>query len=365
MPVVSARPRRQTRRPDMSFGDMSRKRVQVLVFMALNIAIVAAAIVFFDKWDSFLGVLGRVEMSTVLAVAGLALVNYVLRARRYQYLNRQVGAELPFRDAFLYYVAGFSFSVTPGKIGELVRAWFIREAYGYPLRQLAPAIFVDRLGDVLATLILCASTVGLFSGHLLPLAAAGLLMAGGVLALTNRRLTGVGIAILAAAMRMRLRIVAAIRRMIRNVSLLLAPTPMSISLFFGVLAWLAEGVAFYFCVTQLGGEISLASAIFIFAFANLVGGLTFLPGGIGGTEITMLTLLYSVDVPPEIAMAATVLIRAGTLWFGVGLGFLASIAASRAVQAAGAAAKRAAEASSGQPAAERRLVASAIPAKAA
>ena len=48
-----------------------------------------------------------------------------------------------------------------------------------------------------------------------------------------------------------------------------------------------------------------------------------MPGGLGGVEVVMTGLLIGVGVDPAVAIAATTIIRITTLWFSVGLGFLA------------------------------------------
>jgi uncharacterized protein (TIRG00374 family) len=91
----------------------------------------------------------------------------------------------------------------------------------------------------------------------------------------------------------------------------------------GVVAWGAEGVAFYYIMQVLGNDLTLSTALFIYAFSILVGALSFLPGGLGGAEITMVTLLMLNNVAQPQAVAATVLIRVATLWFAVALGIFA------------------------------------------
>jgi uncharacterized protein (TIRG00374 family) len=91
----------------------------------------------------------------------------------------------------------------------------------------------------------------------------------------------------------------------------------------GVVAWGSEGVAFYYIMHVLGSDLSLQTALFIYAFSMLVGALSFLPGGLGGTEASMVALLMLNHVAQPQAVAATVLIRLATLWFAVALGIIA------------------------------------------
>ncbi|MEJ1959741.1 MAG: flippase-like domain-containing protein [Nitrosomonadales bacterium] len=91
----------------------------------------------------------------------------------------------------------------------------------------------------------------------------------------------------------------------------------------GVMAWGAEGLAFYYIMNVLGSDLSIPKALFIYAFSMLVGALSFLPGGLGGAEATMVALLMLNRVTQPQAVAATVLIRLATLWFAVALGVVA------------------------------------------
>lgn len=73
----------------------------------------------------------------------------------------------------------------------------------------------------------------------------------------------------------------------------------------------------------LGCDMSFQTALFIFFFSMLTGAVSFLPGGLGGTESTMVGLLMLNNIVLPQAVAATVLIRLVTLWFAVALGVIA------------------------------------------
>ncbi|CAN1507522.1 COG0392 Predicted integral membrane protein [Rhabdaerophilaceae bacterium] len=313
---------------DAQLDALSQKRKGMLWFLLANIALVVAAILLFGKWDQFVAALSQASFAEIVVVLSLALVNYAIRSVRFWHLNRSIGVLISLKDATLFYVAGFSFSVTPGKIGELVRVWLIRQKYGYPIRHLAPPIIVDRIWDLIGTLVLCVMTVAIFANHLQYLLLAAAVIGFGVFVLLNQRLSFWFVSIGARMLPKRLKLFAAIRRMLRLSARLLAPGPSAINLALTLLAWLAESYAFYYCVLALGGSISFAQGIFIFLFANLLGALTFLPGGIGGTELIMVTLLVALNVPVETAVAVTLLIRGSTLWFGVLLGLVVSMALS-------------------------------------
>jgi hypothetical protein len=53
------------------------------------------------------------------------------------------------------------------------------------------------------------------------------------------------------------------------------------------------------------------------------GALSFMPGGLGGTEVTMIVSMKLFATPLPIAVSATLVIQVATLWFAVLLGIIA------------------------------------------
>ena len=66
------------------------------------------------------------------------------------------GWTLPFGFTALTYIAGFAFTVSPGKVGEMARARYYSRL-GISLPDVAGAFFVERLMDVMAMLVLASS----------------------------------------------------------------------------------------------------------------------------------------------------------------------------------------------------------------
>ena len=72
----------------------------------------------------------------------------------------------------------------------------------------------------------------------------------------------------------------------------------------------------------MGAETSLAFAVSVYSVSSIVGGLSTLPGGLGGFEGACIGLLVAQGVPIPVAVAATAVIRVGTLWFSILVGFI-------------------------------------------
>ena len=110
---------------------------------------------------------------------------------------------------------------------------------------------------------------------------------------------------------------------------LAAPRVMFVGVAVGSVAWFAEGLALWVILKGIGSEIDLVKALPIYAAATLVGAVTALPGGLVGTEGSMLALLQQSGVARAGASAGIVLVRLVTLWFAVLVGLLALLALQR------------------------------------
>ena len=93
------------------------------------------------------------------------------------------------------------------------------------------------------------------------------------------------------------------------------------------MSWGSECVAFYYVLVGVGSAgtpLLLLQATFIFAASTLFGLVSFLPGGLGVSEVSSVGLLIALARATTAgATTATILIRFCTLWFGVLLGLLA------------------------------------------
>ena len=57
-------------------------------------------------------------------------------------------------DSLLVFLAGFSLTVTPGKVGEVLKSYLLRESYGQPIARTAPIVLAERLTDLIGLLLL-------------------------------------------------------------------------------------------------------------------------------------------------------------------------------------------------------------------
>jgi uncharacterized protein (TIRG00374 family) len=286
-----------------------------------------------QTWHILLHVPGRI----IPVLLAMSLLNYAARGTRWLLFARTLGLDVPAPSILLYYVAGFSMTTTPGKVGEVIRLYLLNRFHGCRYDRTAALLIADRLADGLATMLVVAATIASFARAPAGIAAAGLIaLVLVVLCLRPGLLLGV---IDAAFGRLRRwpRLFVRARRAIRALQALADPKVVLAALALGAIGWSSEGLSFYVLLHALGVSLSPSACMFIFAFAVMVGAISVLPGGLGSAEATMVGLLSLQGVPFETAVVATGVARVTTLWFAVGLGLLAlPVALGGAGRAAGA-----------------------------
>ncbi|MBI4872833.1 MAG: flippase-like domain-containing protein [Candidatus Riflebacteria bacterium] len=277
-------------------------------------------------WRATWSALGHLTAGWIPLILALALGNYLFRFLKWHYYLRLVGVRLPVKESLAIYLSGFMMAVTPGKLGEVVKAFLIKRMTGVKMRVTAPVVLAERITDVVALLVLSAAGAATLHYGQEALAAAAVLTALGIAALSSRSLAMWGLG-LCSRLPVLDRLEPKLREAYESMAALLAPAPLLLGTAVSVPAWACEGVAFYliFAGLQVPGTDfqgpPLLGAVFIYSFSTLVGALSMLPGGLGAAEAGLAGLAVSLfAVPTGIAAAATLLVRLLTLWFAVALG---------------------------------------------
>lgn len=272
-------------------------------------------------WDA----LASFSWWTLAAALGLAFGNYLVRFVKWQYYLKLLELRIPPGQSFLVFLAGLLMSVTPAKVGEVLRSLLLAESHGIPVERTAPIVVADRLSDMLALLVLMSAGAASFS-----LGWAVWLIGGGmcVAVVAAIQFPAIGNALVKLARNLPVikrggdKIAGAYDslRTVGSVKVLLLPILLS------VIGWGGECAAFYLVVSGFpGAGLDLFTATFVYSLSTVAGAVAMLPGGLGATEASMTGMLvaFPTGLGTGEAAAATVLIRLATLWFAVIVGLLA------------------------------------------
>lgn len=291
----------------------------VVVYLGLSI---------YAGWGELRSALSDFNWEWFPLVLLLVLGNYLIRFLKWQYYLKLLGIKVPRRDSLLIHFSGLALSITPGKVGEVVKSYLLKKGFNHPLTRTAPIVLADRLTDLLACIILTAvGAIGFQYGQQVIWTVTGVIVV--IIAVVTYRPAGEKLIGLLGSVPGLRRREASIRQLYESSYELLRPVQLIWPLTVSVIAWTCEAVAFFLIFQGLGIATPFLGAMFIYAFSSVVGAVAMLPGGLGAMEGSLTALLRVVSVPEAVAAAATVLIRVATLWFAVLIGSMALLRAER------------------------------------
>jgi uncharacterized protein (TIRG00374 family) len=256
----------------------------------------------------------------------LAAGNYLLRIWRWQYYLRCIGVAIPWVESSIVFLAGFVMSVTPGKVGEVFKSLLLYESRGVSIVRTAPIVIAERLTDLIALVLLTAVGALAFE-HGVAIASAGAVLVSGIVAVFAYRPLGEFFIGLIERIPRLSKIGRALREAYDSLLTMLRPGPLLFGTVIAFVAWGLECGTLYAIVRGFpGAMLDWDAAVFSYAASTIIGALAMLPGGLGVTEAGMTGLVQALGGPAmtkAVATAATILTRLATLWFAVGIGWLA------------------------------------------
>lgn len=291
--------------------------------LLLSVAVAAALYLSFILWSGagqFLTALTLLPFWLIPALLGLVLFGYCLRFLRWQWYLQEMGYRVPLSSSFRIFLASFALTASPAKAGESIKSFLLKRRHNIPIAPTLVGLFCERFTDALSVvLLICLSLFSVAQGQIV-IVTVGLVQL--VILLILQRPKLIKEKVLNPLSRWpKLRgAVEKLETLIDSGSLLLKPKLLIGGTLLAFTAWGLEGIALYAIFHYLGADITPYQGVLIHTGAGLVGALSFLPGGIGGTEALMVSLSIFYGASRTAAVTATLLIRLLTLWFAVVLG---------------------------------------------
>ena len=290
--------------------------------LALIVLIYVMILFWLDSRNNvFLGIYESAHLLVYIVL--LSACSYIIRFCRWNWLLKKAGHRFDFGKGLLGYLAGFTFTSTPGKVGELLRIRYF-SVLAVPSWVVVSAFIYERMLDLVVILILCGFALVTFQGRIQVLSFVIFIVLGIVFMVRNPML-------LDRVMNMfRLNkffsdLVTVFKSGVLGIELWSKWPDFLISLTLGLVAWTITSFSFVLLLDSLSIEIPILLAISIYPLAMLVGAASMLPGGLGSTEAAIVLLLTANQVQFDTAVLASIIIRLGTLWFATICGVFSMI----------------------------------------
>ena len=304
--------------------DIARIRSRLLISMLFGILVFAGLLAYGDfkhVGDS----LREFRWELMPLILLVTLGNYLVRFLKWEYYLRQIGVTgLKRVDSFLIYFSGLGMTVTPGKIGEWLKSYLLKEIHGTPVTKSAPILLAERLTDGLALLVIAVAGLAVFGHEYWPIAAIFAIGSLFAIAVSRHRPASHALLLLAGRLPLLKRFVPHFEEFYESTYVVMNPRGVALMTGLSVGSWFFEVLAFYLTLVGLGVDGSLDTlfkAAFILPIATLAAAVLLTPGGLGVAETGITSLSESLlEMGKSAATAGTLIVRIATLWFGVVLG---------------------------------------------
>lgn len=286
----------------------------------LSIGVFFALVVFGDAHQVISALVGF-EWSLFVLIIGLATLGYVVRFIKWELYLRTLRIDVPLRTSAIVFFSGLLFVATPGKVGELWKAWFMKETEEVPVSRTTSVVGAERITDFVA-LAMLAALGPIVYGRSVTLVAALFASLGVGLILIQWQSLFYKVLAAIETIPIITRYVAALEELYESTYALSRPGPFFGALGLSLVAWTFEAMALLVALRGYGIDGSALQSVFVYGFGLVVGAISMLPGGLGATEATMVGLLLSIGYERSIAVSVVLVVRVGTLWYAVLLGLV-------------------------------------------
>ncbi len=279
-----------------------------------------------EDYQKVLDALNRVGWLGFLFVCVLSLLNYLIRYFRWKLFLKKLGDDTPFWDGLLCYFSGFALTTTPGKAGEVLRCFYLKNRHGVNYPHTMATLLVERVNDAISGILLALLVFYTFEDYRV-IAYALLVFISSIVILINRPALTLLVSSWFRFIKINFvqKMIDAVPMFVEKSATLLSVKNLSFGVLLGIFSWSAEAFGFAWVAHSLGGTAPVTLYMSIFAVGMIAGALSFLPGGLGGTELVLFFLLKTTGLGDAEALTVTLVCRLATLWFAVVLGLLSVV----------------------------------------
>jgi len=221
-------------------------------------------------------------------------------------------------------MSGLVMSITPGKVGELLKSYMLKKQYSEPISKTAPIVLAERLTDFISLLLLGIAGAYAFDYGQIVVIITTVFFFIFIVLISNKFSADFTLKLLS-RIKFLQRYILKFESAYQSIYVMLRPRPFIYMIALSFVSWFFECFGFYLILIKFDINFGLFWASFTYAFSTIIGSITMLPGGLGVTDGSITYLLLQGGVQESIAVAATFIVRVVTLWFAVLVGIVSLI----------------------------------------
>ncbi|ENM5855490.1 flippase-like domain-containing protein [Vibrio mimicus] len=245
----------------------------------------------------------------------ITILSWIIRYLRWRYLLRAKEVEVFLINGFFIYLTGFAYTITPGKLGEMIRAKYLANEKGREI--VFSAFFFERMLDLITVFFL--STIAFSHNDYILTSGLFVLIVFSALYSIWRIAKKYSYSKKKPSFN---KLILIVLKISSNIRIWLKFKILLVSFLMGFVAWLLIGLILNVITIGFGLSLPIIDILGIYPLSMLIGAASMIPGGVGSTEVATITLLSIYSVESSVAISVAIIARLITLWFAVLAGFI-------------------------------------------
>ena len=252
----------------------------------------------------------------------IVTVSWVPLNLKWYYLLKKNGINIPFRKSVLIWLSGSALIATPGQIGELIKVQLLKKMYNVPRTKTASLVLLEKFYGLIGAFIAANVGIILFEINFTLIIFTCIILTVIFFFIYYKPIFEF---VLNKAKKIKFFIkytdnVSESYETLRNST---NPTTAFICIFLSFSYWIIISVSVYLTLLAFNIEtITFLETISIYTSSVIIGIISFIPGGLGITEGSLLGLFTLKGIDVSFALTLIVVIRLTTLWYSVSIGFI-------------------------------------------
>ncbi len=294
-------------------------------FFLFGILIFYVIFIAYSDFEEFSINISQFDFSYLPIILAFVFLGIMIKSLRQQLLYKQIGVFISFKTGILLFISGLSMEATPGGSGELIKSYYLKKKFGYPLAKTFPTVIMERLLDltgiagILLIVGLLLDNYSIILLMLILLSTLSLIFASG----KKKKLFNFLLSIIEKIPVLKKQ-VASFSKSYQVFGELTSGKIMTKTLGLSFFVWMTDAIMIYFIFVGFNLNFDIIFSTFSMYSSLLLGVLTMIPAGIGVTEVSFVEILKSEGVDTATSTSLVILFRLVTIWFLTVLGFCAT-----------------------------------------
>ncbi len=284
------------------------KKISKSFIMFIVLIIIYLGFIFTSDITKIQSNIEKIEISDLILIIGLWSIANLVRTFRWHFFLKEIDDKVPFKTNIIYYLSGFAFALSPGRMGEIIRSPYLKKKYNISISKSASIVFVERFYDLLGITILL--TIGLIFvefDRTIILAPISLIIIS-LVVFKNKVLFSKILEKLSKIKQLK-NIQSSYEESHDSVLKLIKAKFIILGIATSTATYFFQTLAVYLIILSLSGIITLENIFVIYPSSMFASAITLIPGGIGVFEGGMVGLLSIYGLDYEIAITTSILIR--------------------------------------------------------